>query len=289
MAATSLGLSAFHQPEPAVSPFDAWWLASLPLGALAAGRGLQALVRRREEAAYWVFAAASFLSVAQVFAFLYPMADRYLYFILPGLLGGCLLVGQDALSRVAWLASRRRQAGLAALAAATALGVFFAARAHERSALFRTDALLYLDSASHYPNGIQGSLLRARNAAAAGDASGTARALENARARGYRLFAPTLTDPSISALRAHPEVHAVLARMARDWIETVRVRRSLAQGQWVQLGQAYFLTGELGEAERALVRATEMEGPFTDTARNELASLRAARRRPGSGSTAAGP
>ena len=91
MAATGLGVSTFHEPAPVESPLDAWVLAGFAAGLVLAARMLATLRSRRAEAAWWVLAAGSFAPVAQLFRFLYLMADRYLYFILPGLLGGALL------------------------------------------------------------------------------------------------------------------------------------------------------------------------------------------------------
>ena len=100
MAATSYGVAAFHEPARALSWLDPWWLAGLAAGALLAVRCALALVRRREEAAWWVWAAASYAPISQVFPFLYPMADRYLYTILPGLLGAVMLVAREAWTRL---------------------------------------------------------------------------------------------------------------------------------------------------------------------------------------------
>ena len=49
------------------------------------------LVRRREEGAWWLCAAVGFAPVSQFFPFEFPIGDRYLYFILPGLFGGVTL------------------------------------------------------------------------------------------------------------------------------------------------------------------------------------------------------
>ena len=96
MASTSLGVSAFHEPEPIRSLLDPWWLFSLLALALLGWRTIVVWRRREPEVAYWVWAMVSFGPVSQIFPFLYPLADRYLYFILPGLLGGTLLAGQSA-------------------------------------------------------------------------------------------------------------------------------------------------------------------------------------------------
>ena len=89
-------MSAFAEPPPVQSWLDPWWLAALPLGIGVGWRAIWAVSRRREEGAWWVAAAASFAPVSQLFPFLIPVADRYLYFILPGLIGGAIALGASA-------------------------------------------------------------------------------------------------------------------------------------------------------------------------------------------------
>src|SRR5262249_11239915 len=104
MAATGSGTSAFHEPLPVRSWLDGGGLAGR-------ARGLRA---GDEEAAWWIAAAAAFAPVSQVAPFFFPMADRYLYFMLPGLIGGSLLAGRAALARAG---ARRVPWGRAAFAA----------------------------------------------------------------------------------------------------------------------------------------------------------------------------
>jgi hypothetical protein len=172
MAATSYGVSAFHQPAAAASWLDPWWLAGLALGGMLAARMGLALARRREEAAWWLWAAAAWAPVSQVFPFLYPMGDRYLYPILPGLLGGILFACRQPAGRLAErLAGRFGQAGgprtparIAALGV-LALAILFGIRSHERAAVWRSETTLTIDSVLHYPDGIAANLLRAAEAA----------------------------------------------------------------------------------------------------------------------------
>jgi hypothetical protein len=74
MSTTSHGVSAFHEPERLLAMSDPWFLAAIPVLALVALRMLSCLRRRREESVYWVWAAASFAPISQIFPFLYPMA-----------------------------------------------------------------------------------------------------------------------------------------------------------------------------------------------------------------------
>ena len=75
---------------------DARWPPCSP------GASRRTLRARKPEAAWWIGAAAAWAPVSQVFPFLNPIADRYLYFMLPGLIGGASL----------WLASALRPAAL---------------------------------------------------------------------------------------------------------------------------------------------------------------------------------
>ena len=98
MATTSYGVSAFHEPDPPASVLDPWWLGSLFLLGVIGWRSVATFRARKAEAAYWAWAGISFAPISQVFPFLNPMADRYLYFILPGLIGGALLWGREVMS-----------------------------------------------------------------------------------------------------------------------------------------------------------------------------------------------
>jgi hypothetical protein len=101
MSVTSNGVSAFHEPLPVRSWLAPAWLAGALMGTAVAVRSIVVLRRKSPELAFWVWAVASFLPISQLFPFLYPMADRYLYFIVPGLLGAMLFVGRDLVARVA--------------------------------------------------------------------------------------------------------------------------------------------------------------------------------------------
>ncbi|MCS5637065.1 MAG: hypothetical protein NZ990_11150, partial [Myxococcota bacterium] len=94
MIASGTGLSTFHEPPAVVSIGDPWFLGGVLFLGLLGWRIIFCLRERREEAIYWLWAAAGFAPLSGVVPLPYPMADRYLYFILPGFLGALLLAGQ---------------------------------------------------------------------------------------------------------------------------------------------------------------------------------------------------
>ncbi len=288
MAATSFGVSAFQEPPPALSAFDPWWLAALPLAALLAWRCAIALRQRREEAAFWVLAAASFAPVSQIAPFVNPVADRYLYFLLPGLIGGALLAGGDLLARRASPAARRRAARLGVAAAALALA-FFGARSTERAALWQSEMRLLLDAARHYPQGGTAAFLRARRAAQEGDTATAVAELRAAEAGHAARFTVLLEDPGLRPLRGAPAFEALLAEMAGRWIERSRARGVESQPELRVRALAHQVRGEWELAAATLERALRVGGPQDELVRGQLARVReelAARR--GAGSTGAG-
>ena len=280
MAATSLGVSAFHEPEPARSALDPWWLASLPVAALLAWRVVVVARRRSPELGFWVLALASFAPVSQLFPFLYPMADRYLYFILPGLLGAGLLAAQEGTVRLAARAREPvrvlrglRRAGVVLGALACAV---FAARAHERAGIWRSSALLYADAAAHYPDGTVASLLRAKRAALAGDADAALPELSRAVARGYNRFDQLEADAAWDGVRGDPRVRALVREVAARWIESGRRKANPTQTELRAIAQAHVAREEYAEAARGYEAAVAAGGPDSAAIRAELDAVRAA-------------
>jgi tetratricopeptide (TPR) repeat protein len=271
MAATSFGVSAFHEPEPAFSIVDPWWLAALPLAALLIWRTAAAFRNRSEEAAYWVGAAAAFAPVSQLFPFLNPVADRYLYFILPGLIGGALFLVVDLRDRLeagVWL-SRGVAVAVAGLAA------FFAVHSAERAKLWTNDTFLYLDAARHYPQGGTAAFLSARRAARQGDTAAAVAALRKAADRGIDRFMVLRDDPGLVSIRDTEEFRALLYEMAGHWIERASQRENPAPPELRVMAHAHLVRGEYAEAEALLERALGAGGPLTSVVRAELAALRA--------------
>jgi hypothetical protein len=204
MAATSHGLSTLHEPPLPISLADPWWCAGLAAGALLGWRFVHALRRRSAEAAYWIWAAAGFAPVSQVFPFVNPMGDRYLYFMLPGLLGAALLAGCEAARALParWRDSESLRTGAAA--AALAVLALFALRSLERARVFRDDDSYLIDSALHYPDGISAHVLRARGYARRGEVDQAMDELRAARSRGWAWVGILFTDRDFRPLARDP-------------------------------------------------------------------------------------
>jgi hypothetical protein len=280
MSASSIGVSAFHEPEPEVSALGPWFLASLPVLALIAARAIWTLVKRREEAVYWVWAAASFAPVSQVFPFLYPMADRYLYFILPGFLGASLLVLQSLVSAPArdGLASHvgpsfRRLAPRIGLVLGVVLCLVFAVRSHARARIWHTPALLVADAARNYPSGVAANLINAKRAAQEGDVARAVAALRAAQARGFNRFEQLDDDPGFEPIRNDPRFRALVRDLASWWIERTKKLESPTQIELHVCARAHMARGETADALQALEDALKREGPLTEQIRGEIEEL----------------
>ncbi|MGH0031856.1 MAG: hypothetical protein ACQGVC_18865 [Myxococcota bacterium] len=270
---TSYGTSAFHETEPAWSWLDPWWLASLPLLGVLAWRLVSTLRGRRPEAAWWLCALVSFGPVSQIFPFLFPFADRYLYFILPGLLGGALLAGRDAMEALPALRARREWLARAALAGAVLLAVVFAFRSHERAGIWRSAAFVTADAAKHYPDGVSASLQRARAAALVRDADTAVAEIRHAMGRGYNRFEQLLQDPGFEPIRHTAAFQGVLRDTAQVWIDAAKDWDSPTQIELHRIASAHVVRGEIPEAIALLRRALAQGGPIDETVRNDLAAL----------------
>ena len=221
------------------------------------------------ELAFWIWALVSFAPVSQIFPFLYPMADRYLYFILPGLIGAALLGGREVAERL-----RVPPRACIALGALVCLGL--AARAHGRAELWRSAALLHADAAAHYPDGRVATLLRAKRAAFAGDAETALVELERAVARGYNRFEQLETDAAWDALRELPRFRALVDEVAGRWIASARRKASPTQAELRAVAHAQVARREYKEALRVYEAALAAGGPEGDAIRAEIEAVRTA-------------
>ncbi|MCC6640666.1 MAG: hypothetical protein IT386_05830 [Deltaproteobacteria bacterium] len=276
MAATSYGTAAFQSPPPARSLLDPWWLAGLTLALVVTLRLAWTAFRRREEAGFWLWVAAAYAPVCQIFPFLYPMADRYLYVVLPGLVGAVCLAAKTGLaSRAGALAGGRRAAlDRVGFALACVLLAAFAVRSHERAAVFRSSTTLMLDSARRYPAGLSANLLQAQRAGQSGDAAAVAEALRRASDLGFDSFFAVETEPSMQGVRNDPRVRAAVAEMAARWIEVAR-RRGYSTPRELQIwARAHAVRGEWKEAAALLERALAQGGPLQAEVQRALAEAR---------------
>jgi hypothetical protein len=266
MAASSVGVAAFQEPEPARSWLDPRWLAAIPVGAVLAWRTATALIARKPEAAWWIGAAAAWAPVSQIFPFLNPIADRYLYFMLPGLIGGASL----------WLDSALAAAPLrrAAVIGVAALAAFFALGSAERSRLWRDETLLLLDAARHYPDGATAHYLAARRAANRGDGVAAVAELREAWARGLDRFMAFEQDPMLAGVRATPEFQALIRDMAGAWLDRARQRGHGTPAELLVMAKAHVARGEYASAAALLEQGLAAGGPFEAALRAELASVR---------------
>jgi hypothetical protein len=269
MAATGTGVSAFAEPAPVDSWTNPWLLAALPLGLALASCAVVAGIRRTPDAGWWFAAAAAFLPVSQIFPFLIPFADRYLYFILPGLIGGvvCLSAGFP------WVG---RALGVAALAAS----VGFAWSSHERAALWVSEEALLVDAALHYPDGGTAHYLRARRAAAQGDVESSVASLRLAAERGLDRFDTLRRDPGFAPVRHSAQFRDLVREMAGRWIQRARVGEDSTQPELLAVARAHRVREEWCAADRALAQAVDREGPLPDEVAAERASLLAQKPRP---------
>lgn len=270
MAATGSGVAPSHDPPPALSWLDPWWIAGIALPVALAARTLWAWRGRREETAWWVGAAAGYLPVAQIgMTFLQPMADRYLYCALPGLIGGCAFALRDAWTRRALSAVTIRRASAAGGAVALAVIALFALRSHAQAQHWRSAVTLALASAARYPDGLPAQLLEAQRSALRGDASGSVRALRAAVARGYDRFETLAEAPVYDAVRRDPAFQELLREMAASWIDQSLKLEHATQADLISRANAYVVLGERAQAVAALDEALRLGGPLDARVRAE--------------------
>ncbi len=277
MAATSYGLSAFHEPDR-VGLLDPWWLASLPVLAALGWRVLRTLRARREEAAWWTFALVSFAPICGVIPLPFPLADRYLYFILPGLIGGVVLAGESALPGLA------RRTGVAAdrlgrgvQIAAVLLVLLFAARSFDRARVWQSPERVMADATLHYPDGVAAKTQRATAAARAGDAATAVALLEAAHARGYNRLDHLLMD-GYAPIQGAPAFESLKRKWAREWIERLSRNEAPSQHELRLIAQAQIVLGDLAAARDTIRRAIDRGGPITESLQGDLAEVERALR-----------
>jgi hypothetical protein len=277
MSLTGGGVATFHEPPTADSWLDPWWLAGLAALVAIGARSIQTLLRDDEEACFWAFAAAAFAPVSQVFVFVFPMGDRYLYPILPGLIGAGLLA-----LRPAWdaLAARTGAGPLRRAAAGSALVVaaIFASASHARAPVFADDISMLMDAAKAYPDGMMANILRGHQAARVGNAEAAARAFERAVDLGFSDLQALLSHPELRQVAATPVFRErVLVKLAELDIQRLSQQEDPDQSELLVLARAYEIRGDPDLALETLERAQDAPGAFDDQVRLRLKELRARR------------
>ncbi len=269
MALTTYGLSVFQEPPAAASWFDPWWLGSLVVLALLAWRLCERFIARDFESLYWLWAAVSFAPICGIIPLPFPMADRYLYFILPGLIGATLLAGRTLVSRF--------EPGVVARNAAVGFAVMWIAllawRVQERAHIWKTAYAMMGDAEAHYPEGMAAQTRIARRLALAGDAEGTVRALQAARARGYNRLDHLLSETGYNGIRNHPSFVALINDLAREWLDRYEAIESPDQYEYRLMAQAYIVLDNLDTAIERIRSGVAAGGPITAELEADLEAL----------------
>jgi hypothetical protein len=260
MTTFGYGLSVFHQPMPTRSLLDPWFLlGGVTLVAMAV-ICVRALWHRHPAAGWLGLAAASYAPIAQIFPFRFALADRYLYFIIAGLLGALLVTyGRSLGSGFEALRARRFGAGpraLAGAAIAAVLVVGYGAQSYARAGVWSSERNLDRDAIRNYPNGVAGQIDRARRAVAMGDADTAVEALRALVEQGSDNPVVYLSDPALKPLRGDPRYEELLKTIGRRWLKTFDGLENKAPGFGVIDAVMYsILTGELDRADRYLDEA----------------------------------
>jgi hypothetical protein len=289
MAATSHGVSAFQAPPPAAQITNPWWLGGCLALAILGGRLIVTLRRKNPEAIHWTLALAAFVPVSQIIPFRYPVADHYLYAMLPGLIGAPILILQRAVDagerRADGLAGYRAQKarlgrlsgsgapGLVSVALALWVGVAltgFAFKSHARAGLWSSGYRITQDSARHFPDGLEAHHLAAWEAARVGDAEQATASLRRAVELGFNSFGSILSNPTYRSVRDDPAFRAVVNEMAASWIRREAEVRHPTQLQLQTFANAYFVHGDIPASIVRLERALEVGGALDPQLQREL-------------------
>jgi hypothetical protein len=233
------------------------------------------LRREGDESVYWLWAAISIAPLSGVLPLPYPMADRYLYFVLPGLIGALLLAGREAWGVLARrLGDRSGAVQVLASVAAGLLLLHFAMASHERAGVFQDAETLMADAERNYPLGAAANTRRAHRAALRGDHEAAIAYLSAAHARGYNRVDNLLADPAYASMQNDPEFVRLKFAMADDWIERLSRDPEPAHYKARALAQAYIVKDDLESALAVIVAASERPGPIAEDLRADADELR---------------
>ena len=277
MSLSGTGLSTFHEPPPVVNPWDPFFLAGLILMVLLGWRTVVTLRRGSEESVWWLWAAIAFAPLSGVLPLPYPMADRYLYFVLPGLIGGSCLAWQDAVNP--WLAEvldpERRDRLRQGLVGAFLLWLlWFSWQTYEQAPVYRSAEALMAEAERNYPEGAASQIRRAGREAALGNVAVAVEHLRAARARGYNRVDHLIGDQRYDSLRSDPGFIALRDEMADDWIIRLELDPDPSHYKARALAQAYVAKGDLRGALEVIEGAAARPGPIGDGLRSDAEQLR---------------
>ena len=278
MILSGRGLSTFHEPLPVSGILDPWLVGGLVVLSLLGIWAAIALFRRREEGVYLMWAAVSFAPLSGAIPLPYPMADRYLYFVLPGLIGAFLLAGTRwaifLSDRWALDGHQRRRARVAFLVIATLALIHAGQLTQSRSRVYISPESLMSDAERNYPEGLVASMRRATRAAQEDRFDDAVRYLKLARLRGYNQVDRLLRDPSFGPMQSHPGFVAVKHEIADDWIVRLSQKEEISHYTARALAQAYIVKDQYAKAAAVLEDAAARPGPIGDALRQDAQNVR---------------
>ena len=278
MALSGRGLSTFHEPLPVSGILDPWLLGGVLILSLLGIWTVRALLRRREEGVYLVWAAVSFAPLSGAIPLPYPMADRYLYFVLPGLIGAFLLAGtrwaKFLADRWAFGPEKRQRARVGSILIASLILIHAAQLTEDRSGVFVSPESLMSDAELNYPEGVAASTRKATRAAQQGRFDDAVRYLQAARVRGYNRVDNLLQDPSFGPMQSHPGFVAIKHEMADDWIVRLEQKEEISHYTARALAQAYIVKDQYAQAAAVLEAAAARSGPIGNELRQDAQNVR---------------
>jgi hypothetical protein len=271
MAVTSYGLSTFHDPPPVQTwGAPALWV-SLAALAVVVWRSATTLLQRRPEAVCWAWAAAGYAPICGILSLPFTLADRYLYFVLPGLIGAALSAAAEFGPR---LPLRPRGLALAGVVLASLLLLGGSVRSFERARLWGEEHRVMFDAARNYPEGRAALFHRARSAALTGDVDTMLASLERLSERGFTRLDQLLQDQAYTPYQEHPRFKRLLVEIATWWLERLGADQDPSQSALYLMAVAHQVRGESEEMLQTLEQARRIGGPLDEQIDEELEVLR---------------
>jgi hypothetical protein len=202
------------------------------------------------------------------------MADRYLYFMLPGLSGGCLLAGPPLALRIAArLGKDIGPRGWNSVRVATVVWIaIFAVRSFDRAHVWKTPFTVMADVARNYPEGTAAKTNRATRAAQMGDAETAVALLREAQERGYNRLDHLLMQ-SYARIQHEEQFDALKREWAQEWIDRLTQNERPSQIELQLVAQARLVMGDVEGARRDVLAAIDRGGPITDRLLVDLEAL----------------